>query len=70
VLPSYNVQELALDAWSMACLRLEPPDQWLDEWFDTTEAQLTRFGMRVRARGALRDVWGVSRLGRVCVCVS
>jgi hypothetical protein len=36
-----------MDMWALSKLRLEPGDLWLDEYFDATEAQLTRFTLRV-----------------------
>lgn len=36
-----------MDMWALSKLRVEPGDQWLDEYFDATEAQLTRFTLRV-----------------------
>jgi hypothetical protein len=53
LLGSLNRQELSVDMWALSKLRLEPGDQWLDEYFDATEAQLTRFTLRVRPRNAL-----------------
>lgn len=54
LLDSANRQELSLDMWALSKLRLEPGDRWLDEYFDTTEAQLTRFTLRVGARACCR----------------
>lgn len=53
LLDSYNPQELSVDMWSLSKLRLEPSDQWLDEYFDSTEAQLSRFALRV----SVSTVW-------------
>jgi hypothetical protein len=36
-----------MDLWALSKLQLEPGDEWLDEYFDATEAQLTRFTLRV-----------------------
>lgn len=47
LLGSLNRQELSMDMWALSKLRLEPGDLWLDEYFDATEAQLTRFTLRV-----------------------
>lgn len=47
LLDSLNRQELSVDMWALSKLRLEPGDLWLDEYFDATEAQLTRFTLRV-----------------------
>jgi hypothetical protein len=47
LLDSLNRQELSMVMWALSKLRLEPGDLWLDEYFDATEAQLTRFTLRV-----------------------
>ena len=70
LLDSRNRQELSVDMLALSKLRLEPGDQWLDEYFDATEAQLGRFTLRVRP-GAFVG-WGggargLKRTGRVVV---
>lgn len=55
MLDSLNRQELSLDMWALSKLRLEPGDQWLDEYFDATEAQLTRFTLRVSQKHIFGD---------------
>lgn len=47
LLDNLNRQELSMDMWALSKLQLEPGDQWLDEYFDATESQLTRFTLRV-----------------------
>jgi hypothetical protein len=33
--------------WALSRSRLEPSDTWLDEYFDSSEAKLTGFSLRV-----------------------
>jgi hypothetical protein len=47
LLDNLNRQELSMDMWALSKLQLEPGDQWLDEYFDATESQLSRFALRV-----------------------
>lgn len=54
LLNSFNAKELAVGLWALSRMRLEPSDEWLDEYFDQSEAKLTGFSLRVSVRGFRR----------------
>jgi hypothetical protein len=75
------MQTLSVGMWVLSRSRLEPNDTWLDEYFDSSEAKLTGFSLRVRLgfwswvrlEGPLHEGWYVSSgddLAVVYLCVS
>lgn len=70
MLDSRNRQELAIDMLALSKLRLEPGDQWLDEYFDATEAQLARFTLRVRLAACCRGMAAMLPRVHPTLCVS
>jgi hypothetical protein len=51
LLNSFNASELSVGMWALSRSRLEPSDTWLDEYFDSSEAKLTGFSLRVSQPG-------------------